>query len=251
MEHDPPWPREPYDEPAGHDFLPEDTWPADPAEVAAGPAPTAPAVRRRRRTRSHVRELVETGILAVLVFLLVRSAAGTYAVEGHSMDPTLADGEFLVVSRLQYAHFNLGKLGAWIPGVGDGEHWLLGKPGRGDVVVLKDPRDPAGKDLVKRIVGLPNETVEIVDGHVYIDGKLLAEPYITAAWSGSRPRVTLGQAEYFLLGDNRNNSSDSRVFGVVPEDLLEGRVIGSPWPPAHLGIDFGGSPKLSAEETRP
>lgn len=220
-------------------------------EPAAEPTAAAAVSQHRSRRRLVVRELVETGILAVLVFLCVRATLGTYSVEGHSMDPTLGDGEFLVVSRLQYATFDAGRFLSWLPLVGDSAHHVFGPPSRGDVVVLKDPRDPNGKNLVKRIIGLPGETVEIADGRVYIDGRLLDEPYIMAKWAGSKPRIVVGAHEYFVLGDNRNNSSDSRFFGLVPEDLLEGRVIGSPWPPARVGKNFGAEPTLGANVTRP
>ena len=133
-------------------------------------APASP--RRGSRSRHVVREVVETGLLAVLVFLCVRATFGTYNVEGRSMDPTLEDGEFLFVSKLQYAKLDLGRLSAVVPFLGS-DGYLLGPPSRGHVVVLKDPRLPAEKDLVKRIIGLPGETVEIANGRVYINGRLL------------------------------------------------------------------------------
>lgn len=194
--------------------------------------------------------MVETGVLAVLVFLCVRATFGTYNVEGRSMDPTLQDGEFLFVSRLQYAKLDLGRLSAVIPFLGQ-DGYLLGPPSRGDVIVLKDPRAAAEKDLVKRIIGLPGDTVEIANGRVYINGRLLDEPYIQAAWTGSKPKVVVTEGEYYVLGDNRENSSDSRFFGLVPEGLIEGRVVASPWPPSKIGTNLGVKPTLAAEVTRP
>ncbi|MBA4180842.1 MAG: signal peptidase I, partial [Anaerolinea sp.] len=227
-----------------------DGWPAVPPEDATD-VPASP--RRSSRGRRFIRELVETSVLAILVFLSVRATFGTYSVEGRSMDPTLENGEFLLVNRLQYAKLEFGRLGSMLPFVGDedGTRYIFGAPARGDVVILKDPRNPIEKDLVKRIIGLPGDVVEISDGHVYVNGRLLDEPYILGDWDGSKSKVVIPSGQYYVLGDNRRNSSDSRFFGLVPERLIEGRVLGSPWPPSKFGTNLGVRPTLADEVTRP
>ena len=211
-----------------------------------GATAQAPASHRKHLLFDITREFLETAILAVLVFLMVKAAFGTYVVQGHSMDPTLDNGEFLLVSRLHYAAIRGSK---WLPGLED--QYIVGPPQRGDVVVVLQHSALGGdRDLVKRVVGLPGETVEINNGHVYINGRLLFEPYITTEWSGTKPVLRLNDNEYYVLGDNRNNSSDSRMFGAISEELIQGRVIGSPWPPANFGTDLGLRPTLAADATR-
>lgn len=235
--------------------------PLDPAtleglgiDAALGDAPetgSRPGSSRRRRL---VREVVETGLLAVLVFLCVRASFGNYRVEGHSMDPTFADGQFLIVNRLAYARVDVEALRRILPfsgGGGQAEREVFSGPQRGDIVILHNPRDPAAKELVKRVIGLPGEVIEIAAGQVYINGRLLEEPYIKQAWRDEKPKVLIPEGEYFVLGDNRGGSADSRFFGLVPRDLLVGKVALRTWPLGDVGTDFGGSPTLAADVTRP
>ena len=209
------------------------------ALALSGAAPEAGPGPRPSRRRMLVREVVETGLLAVLVFLCVRASFGTYRVEGHSMDPTLADGQFLVVNELAYARVDVGTLRKLLPFWGDGgpaERQLFSAPQRGDIIILHDPREPGGKELVKRVIGLPGEVVEISGGQVYIDGRLLQEPYIMQKWSGEKPRVLIPDGEYFVLGDNRNNSSDSREWDELPLDRVIGKAWISYWPSTYWGV---------------
>ena len=154
-------------------------------------------------------------LLPVCVTLLAAAAAVCWVlffekarVYGHSMEPALKDGQTVLVDKLAYR---------------------LGEPERFDVIVFRDWREE-GRYYMKRIVGLPGETVQIADGRVTIDGVLLEEPSereeIRDARRASEP-VVLGQAEYFVLGDNRNDSSDSRDsdIGNVTEEQIVGKVI--------------------------
>lgn len=154
-------------------------------------------------------------LLPVCVTLLAAAAAVCWVlffekarVYGHSMEPALKDDQTVLVDKLAYR---------------------LGEPERFDVIVFRDRREE-GRYYMKRIVGLPGETVQIADGRVTIDGVLLEEPSereeIRDARRASEP-VVLGQAEYFVLGDNRNGSSDSRDsdIGNVSAEQIIGRVV--------------------------
>lgn len=151
---------------------------------------------------------METVLLAVVIFLALNTATGRFQVRGASMLPTLHNGQYLVISKVTY----------WIH-----------PPERGDVIVFHPPTSP-GEDYIKRIVGLPGEQVEIRGGEVRVDGQPLAEPFVTdpGTYSGS---WNLADGEYFVLGDNRRNSSDSHTFGVISEATVVGKAWLSYWPP--------------------
>lgn len=226
--------------------------------VEAGAAPSAawplpapqPAVRARGWGAPLIREIVETALLALLVFLAVRSTVQQYRVDGHSMDPTLADGEMLLVNSLVYSEVDLGKLADyvpfWDPGGPDVRHVLHG-PERGDIVVLHHPSEGSDRDLVKRVVGLPGEIVSVVNGQVLINGRALVEPYVKEEWRGDYAPKLLEPGMYFVMGDNRNNSSDSRTFGPVDEDLIVGKAMFSWWPLGKLGLAPNESPGFAQE----
>ncbi len=233
----------------------EETWPVErPSEgpPTAVPAAAAPA-RGHSKTRTMVRELVETGLLALLVFLAVRASFQNFKVDGDSMFPTLEDGEFLIVNKLVYSEVDIERLGEFVPFVDAGddpERNVFHGPQRGDIVVFHDPRNPS-VDLIKRIVGLPGETVEIVDGKVYINDHLLEEPYIKSEWRDNKPKVRLPGDEYFVMGDNRANSLDSRSIGLVHRDLVIGKALVTYWPRNHFGLAPNQRPHISDTEVSP
>ena len=135
-----------------------------------------------------------------------------YRVEGDSMLPSLAHGESVLVVRTRFRWNRLR---------------------RGDVAVFERPRGGGGT-YIKRVVGLPGEDIRIAGGRVYLDGKLLAQEYIQGAGEeedGENREWFNGPGEYFLLGDNRTDSDDSRAFGPVPEELIRGRAWFRCWPP--------------------
>lgn len=210
--------------------------PEEPAPVA----PPAEFVRPQAHGRGLVRALVETALLALLVFLGVRASFQNFRVDGVSMFPTLEDGEFLLVNKLVYSEVDMGKLGKYIPFI-DGEEGevrsVFHAPHRGDIVVLVDPRRP-DVDLIKRVIGLPGETVEIRNGKVYINDYELEEPYIVAPWNDTRPKITVPEGQYYVLGDNRNNSMDSRspAVGLVPKSLIIGKAVLTYWPLGKFGL---------------
>ncbi len=211
--------------------------------------------RTGSRSKTLVRELVETGLLAVLVFLAVRASFQNFKVDGNSMFPTLEDGQFLIVNKLVYSEVDVEKLSKFIPFLDSGDtpnRYVFHGPGRGDIVVLQDPRKP-DTDLIKRIIGLPNETVEIVDGHVYINDMLLEEPYIKTPWHDTKPKVLVPAGEYFVMGDNRDNSLDSRSaqVGFVPKELIIGKATLSYWPMEKFGLAPNEAGSLSEKDGRP
>lgn len=162
------------------------------------------------------KELVKLVFLSLLIVIPFRLyIAQPFIVEGASMDPTFETGDYLIVDELTYR---------------------FKTPERGSVLIFKYPRDPK-KSFIKRVIGLPNETVSISDGQVTItgakhpDGLVLTEPYVKFGKRDSLDYV-LGANEYFVLGDNRRASADSRVWGPVPEENIVGRPIIRFLPPA-------------------
>lgn len=176
--------------------------------------------RPRLKTPGLLMELVGTIVFVLAVTVLFDLAIPRSLVDGHSMEPTFYGEDRLVVSRV---------------------HYLVSDPVRGDIVVFNSlrPSEAArGVMLIKRIVGLPGDTVEIRERQVHINGALLDEPYILEP-CGRRCQDntwTLGENQYFVMGDNRNNSNDSRAFGPVPLGNIVGEVIFRYFPLNAIGL---------------
>lgn len=188
------------------------TWtPPVPGEFKP-PAEAEPS--RWESAKLLLREIVETAVLALLIFLLLRTVVQNFRIEGYSMEPNLHQGQYLIVNKAVY-------------------RWLH-PPERGDIVVFESPGS-RNRDFIKRIIGLPGEKVEIRNGVVYINDEPLPEPYLNEQGHGNYPPTVLGPNEYFVLGDNRNNSSDSRMWGPLPEDQIIGKAWISYWPPRMWG----------------
>lgn len=210
----------------------------DTAELPAVDAPVS-----EPNKRSAVWEIVETLLLAVFIFIAVRSVVLNFRVEGLSMAPTLDSGELLLVNRQIYFHFDAYDLVNWIPFVViDGENIIypFHPPQRGDIVVLHPPVDN-GRPYIKRVIGLPGERLAIHDGAVYINGERLYEPYLNGISTSSpgsvgQEEITIAEGEVFVMGDNRNNSSDSRAFGTVAIDEIIGKAWIAYWPTDRLDI---------------
>lgn len=164
-----------------------------------------------RQQESFFRDIVKFSIVALLIVVPVRFfVAQPFIVSGASMQPTFDSGQYLIIDQLTY-HFE--------------------KPLRGDVVIFKYPKDPS-KYFIKRVIGLPGETIRIEGKNIYIEneahksGFLIEEPYLEEHnLQPSNLTVTLGDSEYFVLGDNRKASSDSRVWGPLSEDYIVGRAF--------------------------
>jgi signal peptidase I len=163
-----------------------------------------------------LREALETVLPAILIALLINVFVGQATrVEGQSMEPNLHTNQRLVVEKVSYRFHG---------------------PQRFDVVVVKVPSQ-GDELLIKRVIGLPGETVEIHDGQVYINGQLLDEPFTSEQTRPGRyARIVVPPLHVFVLGDNRNHSNDSRSFGPVPIENIVGRAWISYWPPEDLGI---------------
>ena len=165
----------------------------------------------RQPTELVVREIIETLLLTFFIFWLVHSLIGRYRIDGSSMNPTLQDGEYLIINNLGY---------------------LMDEPEKGDIVVFRHPRNEL--NLIKRVVGVPGDQVEINNRTVWINGEVQEEPFIADSpnYGGS---WVVPDGQYFVLGDNRNNSSDSHSWGFLPVENLLGKALFVYWPPSDWG----------------
>ncbi|MEP6901037.1 MAG: signal peptidase I [Actinomycetota bacterium] len=169
-------------------------------------------------------KLLRDVFLIIIVFIMFGVfVAQPVVVEGTSMVPQLHDGERLLVNKLIYYKFQ-------------SVSW--GHIERGDVVVFWFPNDP-DKSYVKRVIGLPGEIVEMRSGRVFIDGQELNEPYLDTEHNQSLPSFQSKKVDahhYFVMGDNRDNSSDSRYWGLVPEKYIYGKAFFRYWQPGNIGF---------------
>jgi signal peptidase I len=181
---------------------------------------------RGHQIKAALRDILETALLTLVIFLAVRFGVQTFRVEGFSMEPTLHTNQYLLVNKVSY---------------------MVGEPKRGDVVVLRFPQDPR-RDFIKRVVALPGEEVEVRGGTVYVDGKALTEPYILSkpAYLYAKKRVPPGT--YFVLGDNRNNSHDSHVWDWCPKEYIIGKAWVSYWPMDTWGMVHHNAVQMAAAD---
>lgn len=189
-----------------------DTYP-DGGEVP-GPDSTPGTPQTAQSWKPVVRELVETIVLTLIIFLVIRVFVQNFRVDGMSMEPNFHDGQFLLISKMAYR---------------------VGEPQRGDVIVFRYPQDPS-RDFIKRVVGLPGEIVQVTDGQVIVDGTPMPDlaPIHPGGYTSAATR--LGPDELYVMGDNRPNSSDSHTWGPLPKDLIIGKVVLSYWPPSTWGL---------------
>ncbi len=186
-----------------------------------------------------LRELVETVLVAVLIYTVVRTLILPYEVEGASMSPNLLSSDRLLVSRQAYLHVDVDSFFGFLPWVDGSENHVIypfGEPARGDVIVFDPPVTPASEQpYVKRIVGLPGEQVTFQEGNVLIDGVILDEPYIAGSITYCDPGDAcdigvIPEGFVFVLGDNRQYSKDSRDFAFVAIDSIIGQAVFTNWP---------------------
>ena len=160
-------------------------------------------------------EWIPTIVMALGLALVLKSfVVASFYIPSGSMENTLKKGDLLIADKLSFK--------------------LLGQdPQRGDIMIFRYPKDPK-KDYIKRVIGLPGDSVRVQDHTVYVNGEALIEDYIAEDPDFDYPSVTVPEDSYFVMGDNRNHSSDSRVWGFVPRDNIEGRALFVFWPRPRL-----------------
>lgn len=201
-----------------------------------------------RRARRIGRELAETAILAVLIFFAVKAVIQNFRVEGASMTPSLQNQQYLLVNKAIYFRLDMDRVHdvlPFVPGDNGTDRHLFRAPRRGDVIVFRFHLDP-DRDFIKRVIGVPGDTVEVKDGTVFINGSPLQEDYINNTPNYAYGPRTVPEAHYFVLGDNRRNSFDSHAWGsscqpeqqcdFVPEENIIGQAWVTYWPFDDLGL---------------
>jgi len=166
--------------------------------------------------KTFLREILITIILALVIFFVARGTIQTYEVFMTSMEPNFHEGQRVVVNKAAY----------W--------SWV-GEPERGDVIIFKAPKG-SDEDFIKRIIGLPGDTVEVRSGIVYVNDVALDEPYIMNPPNYAMEEKKVPEAKYFVLGDNRNHSNDSHNGWYVERSEIHGKAWLSTWPPDLWGV---------------
>lgn len=174
--------------------------------------PDAMPEEKKSGFRRTLLDTFETILLSLVLFLAINTVSERIRVESISMQPTLYAGDMVIVNKLAYRFNN--------------------SPHRGDVIVFKYPPDPESIPYIKRVVGLPGDQVHIANGKVYIDGQLIDEPYLKVSTNRGGD-WTVPDKQLFVMGDNRNNSRDSRAWGFVPFENIIGRAELIYLPPQH------------------
>jgi len=196
-------------------------------------APQQPAVAadppRVSTGSSLLRELAEVVVLAVILYFGISFAVQTVHVEGLSMFATLDDNDYLIADKVAYR---------------------LHAPQRGDIVILRPPTDNS-KDFIKRVIALPGEQLIVRDGAVFINGHHLNEPYLPEQWTvfNNLSVTTIPPNQYFVMGDNRNRSQDSRTFGPISRDRIDGRAWFRIWPINNFGNIYAKMPTLESSSS--
>jgi signal peptidase I len=194
----------------------------------ASPTPSSAVTAGAAATGASIlRELFEVGVLAVILYFGISFAVQTVHVEGLSMFATLDNNDYLIANKIDYK---------------------LHAPQRGDIVILRPPT-LSTTDYIKRVIALPGERLLIHDGIVYINGHKLDEPYLPEAWTvntewGGPSGELIPPNNYFVMGDNRNRSQDSRTFGPISRDRIDGRAWFRIWPLDHFGNIYDQQPSL-------
>ncbi|MGQ9497290.1 MAG: signal peptidase I [Desulfotomaculales bacterium] len=174
------------------------------------------AVPGNRGRGAILGEVVESLVIALVLAVIIRVFVfEPFYIPSGSMEPTLLTGDRIIVSKLSYR---------------------LGVPGRGDIIVFKYPRDPS-RVFVKRVIGLPGETVALRESKLYVNGRQIPEPYLPEGlrFADFGP-VRVPAGHLFMLGDNRNSSDDSRVWGFLDKRLIIGKAVAIYWPPDRIRV---------------
>ncbi len=167
--------------------------------------------------RAFLREILVIIIVAVVIIFLLQTTVQKSSVNGYCMEPSLQDGQQLLINKVVYH---------------------LHEPERGDIIIFHPPPpfSPKATPFIKRIIALPGDTIEVKNGEVYVNGSKLDEPYIKEPPTYNFQQKKIPENEYFVLGDNRNKASDSHVWGTVPRQNIIGKAWLSIWPPGEWGL---------------
>lgn len=176
--------------------------------------PDIQTVEESPNIRRALLDLLETIVISLVLFLGINAVSERIRVESISMQPNLYAGDFVIVNKLAYK---------------------FGEPQRGDIIVFRYPPDPDQTPYIKRVIGLPGDQIHIADGKIFINGMLLTEPYLEVNTNRGGD-WSVGEGSLFVMGDNRNNSSDSRAWGMVPFENIIGKALVIYWPPENWRI---------------
>jgi len=197
--------------------------------MAQSQAAPPPAPGQAPHQKSFLRDTLEIVFLALVLYVVIQYAVQTVHVLGSSMSLTLHDNDLLVASKISYK---------------------IHDPQRGDIIVFKPPNEDS-RDFIKRVIALPGDKIRITNSVVYINGQVLHEPYLPEKWTYNNNWPADGQDklvpadQYFVMGDNRNHSSDSRSFGFVERDAILGKAEVRIWPLGQVGF-LTSKPSLSS-----
>lgn len=171
---------------------------------------------KTEKSESSVWEFVKVVIISLVIVIPIRTyVAQPFIVEGNSMEPNFRDGEYLIIDELSY---------------------YFKPPQRGEVIVFRYPLNPS-EFFIKRIIGLPGETVDIKNNKLFINGDLVNEGYLPQnLQTGPDETIKLQENQYFVMGDNRTVSSDSRTWGALPKNNITGRALIRLWPLNKAGM---------------
>jgi signal peptidase I len=196
--------------------------------MAQSQATPPPAPGQTPHQKSFLRDTLEIVFLALVLYVVIQYAVQTVHVLGSSMSLTLHDNDLLIASKISYK---------------------IHDPQRGDIIVFKPPNEDS-RDFIKRVIALPGDKIRITNSVVYINGQVLHEPYLPEKWTYNNNWPADGQDklvpadQYFVMGDNRNHSSDSRSFGFVERDAILGKAEVRIWPLGQVGF-LTSKPSLS------
>ena len=161
-----------------------------------------------------LREIIETVAITLLILFIIRFAVQSFRTDGQSMEPNFHTDEYVLVNKMAY---------------------LFQQPQRGDVLVFHYPFD-IHKDFIKRLIGLPGDTISVTTSSVTVNGDTIKEPYIRVPFNFDNKTWKLGFNQFFVMGDNRDNSLDSRIWGPLDRSYIVGKVVVAYWPMNYLGL---------------
>ena len=178
--------------------------------------------------RTFIKEILETLVIAVVAFIIINTSLQNYMVEGTSMMPNIGDSDYLLVNKISYVELdNLF--------TSDGLRLNSEDPSRGDIVIFEQ-NNSAGRHLIKRVIGVPGDSVSIKSGKVYVNEKIVEENYSIYSDNSNFHKLLVGDGKFFLLGDNRPISQDSRSWGMVSKEQIIGKAWFRYWPISDIGL---------------